>query len=744
MAISLFQLVGSIFVDSEKAEESIKKTEKESSKLSETLSAGIQTAGKWAAGFATAAAGAAVAIGTAAVNTAMDVDKAMNDFAASTGIAKDELGEYEDTLLNIYNNNFGESFEDIAASMGTIKQIMGEGMGAEELEQVTQNALMLRDTFDFDVAESVRAVNSMMDQFGVTSEEAYNLIAQGAQNGLNQNGDLMDVVNEYSNQFAMLGYNAEDMFNMLSNGAESGTWSVDKLGDAMKEFGIRAKDGSKTTADAFATLGLAPQEMFEKFAAGGEDAKAATQEVVEALFAMEDKVAQDATGVALFGTMWEDLGADAIAALVDTQGEISNTTDALAEINSIKYDDLGSMFEGLKRNIETLLLPLGNALMPVLMQVIQLIQDNMPLIEGMIATLTPIIQQLFDSVVPPLMDLISTLLPPLMDVVNMILPILSELLVQLMPIFTQIVEAVFPVLIDLIDMLLPPLMDIVNMILPIVSQLLPPILALLEPIISLLQPIIELAMALIEPLMQILNAVLPPLTEALSFFIEGALENLKNSFDNVVKTIKDVLKIAIDYFKSQFAIAKDIFKNIIDFIKNVFTGNWKSAFENIKNILGNIFKGMANAVKAPINVIIGLINGLVSGVVSGVNGVINMLNKLKIDIPDWVPGFGGTTFGFNINPITAPKIPLLAKGGTVVEEGSAIVGEAGAELISLPQGARVAPLTNGGDPIGFKAVESKLDTMIELLSAILKKEGVLQIGETQFLNYVNKSLGALI
>ena len=86
----------------------------------------------------------------------------------------------------------------------------------------------------------------------------------------------------------------------------------------------------------------------------------------------------------------------------------------------------------------------------------------------------------------------------------------------------------------------------------------------------------------------------------------------------------------------------------------------------------------------------------------------------------------------------------MKDGGNAIEEGSAIVGEAGAELINLPQGARVTPLTNNGDPIGYKEVANKLDTMISLLSAILQKEGVVQIGETQFVNYMNKSLGALL
>ena len=742
MALSIFSLMGSIFVDSSEAENSISKTEEKSNKLADSFINGIATAGKWAAVIGTAAASAAVALGSAAISVSTDVDSAMNGFAASTGTAIDELGKYEDAMLNIYKANYGESFEDIAASMGEVKKIMGD-MDAEELEGMTQNALMLRDTFEFEVSESVRAANSLMDQFGISGEQAYNLIAQGAQKGLNQNGDMLDVLNEYGVQFSQMGYSAEDMFNMLANGAESGTWSIDKLGDAAKEFNIRMQDG--TANKAIENLGLNVAEVNKKYAAGGKEAQGATQEILAALQSVEDENERYMIGQQLMGTMWEDLGEDAVIAMLDTEGAISNTKDALSEINNIKYDDLGSMIEGLKRNFETLLLPLGNALIPIIMQFVQLVQDNMPIIESIFAQLTPVITQLFESLVPPLMDLISSLLPPLVEIINAVFPFLSSFLAQIIPFLVQIADAVLPILVDLINMLLPPIMDIANMILPLLIQLITPLLSLLQPIINLLNPIIELCMALITPLVELLSAVLPPLTEIIVYLVEVVLMQMQKQFENVANVISNVVNIAVSHVQNQIAIMKNIFSGIIDFIRNVFTGNWRAAFENVKTILSNIFQGMIGVVKTPVNTIITIINGLISGVTSGINSVIDTLNNFSIDVPDWVTETTGvSSFGFNLSTIDAPQIPLLAGGGNVVEAGKAIAGEAGAELIDLPQGARVTPLTSNGDPIGYKEMASKLDVMIDLLAAILQKEGVVHIGETQFVDYVNKSLGALL
>lgn len=297
-----------------------------------------------------AAAAAGAYIGISTINESINNElKAVNQFQARVGSSIGDMSKYKSSMDSIYRNGMGESMEDVANSMATVK--VNTGLDGSELESTTNDALLLRDTFDFDVSESTRAAKMMMDQFGVSGQTAYNLIAQGAQNGLDKNGDLLDTINEYSVHFEQLGFDAEDMFNMLVNGAESGTFSVDKLGDTIKEFGIRAIDGSDTTKTGFEAIGLSADTMAEKFAAGGESAKAAFAETIEAIKNVEDPIAQNTAGVNLFGTMWEDLGAKGVIALSDINGKISETSTALEDINNIKYQDLDSTFETVSRSL---------------------------------------------------------------------------------------------------------------------------------------------------------------------------------------------------------------------------------------------------------------------------------------------------------------------------------------------------------------------------------------------------------
>ncbi len=314
------------------------------------------------------------------VKKADELKQSYNTLQTQTGATDEEMKSLEQSLKNIYANNFGESFEDIAQAMAEVKN--QTGLTGEELEKTTQNAIALRDTFGFEVQESTRTADMMMKQFGLTSEEAFNLIAQGSQAGLDKNGNLLDSINEYSVHFSQLGFSAEDMFNMIKNGAESGVFDIDKLGDAVKEFGIKAKDGSETTVQAFESLGFNADEMQVKFAEGGESANEAFRQVAEALNNCDDEVVKNTAGVNLFGTMWEDMGQSAVNALTNTNGEFDRTKATMEEINNIKYDSLESAFTGIGRQIETgVMIPLGERLLPKLNEFANWVNENMPTIQ---------------------------------------------------------------------------------------------------------------------------------------------------------------------------------------------------------------------------------------------------------------------------------------------------------------------------------------------------------------------------
>ncbi len=378
--MELFRLFGSIIIDDQEAIKSLKNTDKKA-KESKTALNDVKEAGKKIGGAvikgATVAGGALAGLGIKGTKSADDLKDAVNQLQSSTGLAGDEADGLKDSMIAIYNQNLGEDFNDIADAMGEVYR--QTGLTGEGLEDATSNAIVLRDTFGYDVSESMRAVEALMEQFGYTSDEAFNLIAQGAQGGLDKNGDMLDSINEYSVHFEQLGLDGEDMFDALKGGAENGAFSIDKVGDAFKEFGIRVKDESKGTTEAFETLGLDADTMTSKFAKGGEDAQEAYGEVTQALFNMKDPVEQNTAGVALFGTMWEDLGTEALGASTLLTDNFSASKSTMEDLNSIKYDSLGEAIGGIGRQFETgVLIPIGEKVLPKLNEFATYIEENMP------------------------------------------------------------------------------------------------------------------------------------------------------------------------------------------------------------------------------------------------------------------------------------------------------------------------------------------------------------------------------
>lgn len=596
-----------------------KKVEKSAGKLS-----GVAATTATAVGASFLAVGAAaVGVGVAAVNSANNMDVAMNSFIASTGKGADEADRYQGVLEEIYANNYGDSFADIAESMAAVTKSMGE-LNDADLQSITESAYALRDTFEYDIPESTRAAKALMTNFGTSGQDAMSMIAAGAQNGLDFSGELLDSISEYSGQFAKVGLNADDMFKIFQSGADTGAWNLDKMGDAVKEFAIRSIDGSKTTATGFAQIGLNADEMAAKFGQGGEAAKTAFDDTINALAAMQDPLAQSAAGVALFGTQWEDLGPDVITQLAGIESGAYDAKDAMDGIKKVKYDDMGSMLEGLTRSLELLLLPLGEELIPVITEVI--------------TAILPFIQE----ILPKLIDYASNLFGKLMPVIEQMLPLFIDFFMGLYEQMLPIVEQALPILIELFTKLIPPLMEIISALLPPLLSIISALLPILSVLIEVLLPIIDIFIAILGPIIDLINLAIVPLIDILAFLIEISLKQLASGLEILREVFTSVFGGISGYIQGQAENIKGILSGIIDFVKNVFTGNWAGAWENVKDIFSNIASGIGAAFKFPLNII-----------VDGMNGFINGINK--IDIPDWVPGVGGK--GINL-----PNIPRLKIG----------------------------------------------------------------------------------
>lgn len=508
--------------------------------------------------------GIAVATGKAVIDAGKylaelgdEYNKAVNQMSASTGATGEELDALSESMKNIYAQNLGDDFNDVAEGLAATQK--ASDLAGDALEQATAAGFVLRDTFDYDISESARAASALMKNFDISAEEAYGLIATGAQNGADKNGDLLDTLNEYSGQFAALGLSADQFMGTLVEGADAGLFSIDKVADAVKEFNIRAKDGSDSSRDAFNSLGLNADQMFAAFAAGGDTAQAAFFDTVEALNGLDDPLKRNQIGVALFGSQFEDLEAGVLPVLGSIETAAYDGAAALQQINDVKYNDLGSAFEAVKRSAEVALLPMASmiantltSLAPILSETFEAIspvitdtlnacmpfvQDFlvgmgdtlrtvMPMVTELAAGLLPLLSQLVSSFLPPLLELAQQLLPPLMQIVQAILPPISSILAAILPMLTQIISTVLPVLTNLIATLLPVITPLLEVALQIVNSVIMP----------LLPPLMQIVEALLPPLMSLFNAIMPILSPLL-----GLLQPIASVLGTIAGVIADIV-----------------------------------------------------------------------------------------------------------------------------------------------------------------------------------------------------------
>lgn len=305
----------------------------------------------------------------ACAEASSELSQAESVLTNNTNLSGNELERYRLLLRQLYGDNYGESMDDVAQTLATVRQQLDADWPTDQLKTVTEDAITLRDTFGYEVTDSIRAAKAMVDNFGIDGDEAFRLIAEGARNGLDYSGELLDTVSEYSVQFKKLGLSANDMFKVMQSGADNGAWNLDKIGDAYKELSIRVVDGSDTTAQGFEAIGLSADQMAQRFARGGESAKAALQQTTQALAAMDDPVQQNIAGVNLFGTMWEDLGPTVVTQMANITEGTYGAADAMENLRENRLDDLSEASEHLDRNMQLLAATAGDAVVPALADV---------------------------------------------------------------------------------------------------------------------------------------------------------------------------------------------------------------------------------------------------------------------------------------------------------------------------------------------------------------------------------------
>lgn len=337
----------------------VKKEMDEVKSSADNLKSAVGDALKEATATATAIGGAL----TGAVISANSEEKALNSLQAQTGLTTEELSKYESIIGEIYKDNFGESQEDIANTLSKIKQVTDE-QDPQKLKDMAENLYTLEGTFDnFDISETLRGINGLMTNMGLTADEAFDYIVKGAQNGLNYSGELGDNIAEYSQIWGQAGFDAEQMFSILENGTKNGAYNLDKVNDFVKEFTISLSDGR--IEENLGSFSKGTGEIFKKW----KDGKATASDVFYSVISDLKNTKNEQKALTTASTVWSALGEDNAMKVIKSLGNVNknykNVKGSMEKIKDIKYDDVESDWASLGRTVQTdVINPIGKSLFP--------------------------------------------------------------------------------------------------------------------------------------------------------------------------------------------------------------------------------------------------------------------------------------------------------------------------------------------------------------------------------------------
>ncbi|WP_406622160.1 phage tail tape measure protein [Bacillus sp. PPSBB_2] len=299
-----------------------------------------------------------IEMGKSIVNTAIEFDGSQRKIQASLGLTGKGAENLQKIAVDTWKKGFGENLEEVDNALIKVYQNMRD-VPYNELQMASEDVLTLAKVYDVDLNEATRGAGQLMSQFGLSTQETFDLLAAGAQEGLNYSDELFDNLSEYAPLFKQGGFSAQEMFTILANGTKSGSYNLDYINDLVKEFGIRVQDGSKGVSEGFGDLSEETQKVWKSFNEGKGTAADVFNTVLGDLQKMDDKVKANQIGVALFGVKWEDMGAEAVLSLNNVHGGLGDVTGRMDEMKKLQEESLGQQFQKALRETQAALEPLG-------------------------------------------------------------------------------------------------------------------------------------------------------------------------------------------------------------------------------------------------------------------------------------------------------------------------------------------------------------------------------------------------
>ena len=649
------------------------------------------------------------------VNQAMELDDAMAKFQAQTGASSSEMNKFKNIAREVWSNNFGESVSDVADMMARVKQQM-QGISDVDLKNVTEDLITLRDVYGMDENETLRGAKQLMEQFGISSEKAFDLIAKGAQNGLDYSGELGDNIAEYAGKFKQAGYSADEYFQLMQNGLDGGAYNLDKVNDAINEVTTGLVDG--TIEGALDSFNDKTKEVFKAYKEGGATQKDVQDAIIQDI--KETTNQQEALNKAsiAFGTMGEDFNSGFIQSLTTVGNKYKDVGGAMDKVKEIANGGLKNALSGLGRAFLDSFTPIGELITPILSGIIVLITLAIQGIQQGFAKVGEVISSVFGSIdtsgITNIVNQVSKVLKPAFDEVK---KAIEQMKVALEPIAKEILGKIGSAIQNVVNqaqkiltVVGPPIIAIIQNIISVITEMIPVITSILTIVGSVVSGIISFidmvvtyvgtaistAIGFIMPIVEIISAIvaniwsiiltvatniwskISEVVTAIIGFVTNLFKSISDIINKIWSKIQEVMGKVGDKVKGVIDDINKYFNDVKSTVSNVFNDIWskvQGVMDKVGNKISNVLQGIKNAwsgltgfvggvfsgIEGAVSSLVGSVKGMVNGVIGGINGAISIINK--------IPG------------VHIGRIPRLERGGVLKRGQIGLLEGNGAEAV---------------------------------------------------------------
>lgn len=547
-----------------------------------------------------------VEIGEAAKDFALETDASYGKLYATTNLSGQALEDLKGVAQDVFKSGVTDSIDEATEATAIMKQGFKD-LDDTSLAKLTSQVISLSERTGTDVQENVTGTTQLMNAFGLDSQKAFDLVADGYKNGLNSSGDFMDTLNEYAPLFQQAGFSAQDMLSIMKNGLSNGAMNTDKVADAVKELQIRLGDGSFEAN--MGTFSEATQNSFKQWQEGKATVADVAQSIQKDLNKMSPEDKQKA--LSALSSQFEDLGTKAGGSLFNIGKEFDNVNGKLDEA---AQKTASQEWQGALNEMQAALLPIGtdilNALLPVLQILGEMAQwfSNLP---GPVKTFV----ESFGGVIA-----IITLLMPLIAGVIAVVAILGTTIGTVVAVIAAIAAAIAAIVV----------------------------------IFQNWGAITDWFGSRFSALGALFTGFGPTLDIFKSFF-ENTINNIKAVFSGLVMIISGIWDIIVGLFTNNGDKVSQGVGKVFGGIVTVITGFLSQAVNTVTSLLG----GIASVFGSILGGIIGTVGKVFGQVVDAVTHPMDTMKSIVSKAVDFIKGL--FDFKISVPHIPMPKFTMSGK-----------------------------------------------------------------------------------